>query len=71
LPGLAHKLARAVSYLLQRDTVFDRHKCLNGEESGAREPNAALDAHGLSLASGALMISRRQRTPRSTEALWP
>jgi len=71
LTGLAHTLARAVYDMRKRDTVFDRQKCLNGSWSGAGEPNASLDAHGLSLASGALMISLRQRTRRSPEALWP
>jgi transposase len=66
LTVLAHKLARAVYDMLKRDTVFDMPKFLNGSWSGAGEPNASLDAHGLSLASGALMISLRQRTRRST-----
>jgi transposase len=66
LTVLAHKLARAVYDMLKRDTVFDLHKFLNGSWSGAGEPHASLDAHGLSLTSGALMISLRQRTRRST-----
>ena len=66
LTVLAHKLARAVYDMLKRDTVFDRPKCLNGSWSGAGEPHASLDAPGLSLASGARMSSRRQRTRRST-----
>jgi transposase len=66
LTVLAHKLARAVYDRLKRDTVFDLHKFLNGSWSGAGEPHASLDAHGLSLTSGALMISRRQQTRRST-----
>jgi transposase len=66
LTVLAHQLARAVDDLLKRDTVFEMHKFLNGSWSGAGEPHASLDAHGLSLTSGALMISRRQRTRRST-----
>jgi transposase len=37
---MAHKLARAVYYLLKRDTVFDMQKFLNGQGSGADEPNA-------------------------------
>ena len=65
------ELARAVSDMRKRDTVFARRKCLNGSGSGAGEPNASLDAPGLSLASGALMIALRPRTRRSTEALWP
>ena len=71
LTVLAHTLARAVYDRLKRDTVFARRKCLNGSGSGAGEPNASLDAPGLSLASGALMIALRPRTRRSTEALWP
>jgi hypothetical protein len=35
------------------------------------KPHASLDAHGLSLPAGALLIARRQRTRRSTETLWP
>ena len=66
LTVLAHKRARAVYSMLRRDMVFDRQKFLNESESGAGEPNASLDAPGLSLASGALMISLRQRTRRST-----
>jgi transposase len=68
---LAHQWARAVSYLLKRDTVFDMQKFLSGEGSGAGEPTAYRDAHGLSLACGALLSSRRQGTRRSPEALWP
>jgi transposase len=71
LTVLAHQLARAVYDLRKRDPVFARHKFLNGSWSGAGEPHASLDAHGLSLTSGALLISLRQRTRRSTEALWP
>lgn len=66
LPVFAHTLARAVYDRLKRDTVFDRQKCLTGSWSGAGEPTASLDDHGLSLAGGALMISRRQGTRRST-----
>jgi Transposase IS116/IS110/IS902 family len=42
----AHKLARAVYYLLKRDTAFDMHKFLHGERSGVSEPAAALDLNG-------------------------
>ena len=68
---VAHQLARAVYDLRTRATVFERPQCLNGSWSGAGEPHASLEAHGLRLASGALMLARRQRTRRSTEALWP
>jgi hypothetical protein len=67
----AQTRARAVSARRRRATVCERPKVLNASESGAGEPHASLDAHGLSLASGALMIALRQRTRRSTEALWP
>ena len=46
---LAHHLARAVYDRRKRDTVLDRQKCLHGSGSGAGEPNASLDAYGLSL----------------------
>jgi transposase len=71
LTVLAHQRARAVYSMLRRDMGFDRQKFLNESERGAGEPNASLDAPGLRLASGALMTSLRQRTRRSTEALWP
>jgi hypothetical protein len=35
--------------MLQRQTAFDMGKFLNGSGSGADEPNASLDNHGLSL----------------------
>jgi hypothetical protein len=66
LTVVAHKLARAVYDRLKRDTAFDLQQCRTGSWSGAGEPTAALDAHGLSLACGALMLSRRQGTRRST-----
>ena len=46
---LAPKRARAVYYLLTRDTGVDMHKVLHGEWSGAGEPHASLDTHGHSL----------------------
>ena len=66
LTVFAHKLARAVYDRRKRDTAFDLQTCLTGSWSGAGEPTAELDDHGLSLAWGALMISRRQGTRRST-----
>jgi transposase len=45
----AQKLARAVSDLLKRDTVFAMQKFLHGSWSGAGEPHASLDTHGHSL----------------------
>jgi hypothetical protein len=71
LTVFAHTLARAVYDRLKRDTAFDMQKFLTGSWSGAGEPTAERDDHGLSLACGALMISLRQGTRRSTEALWP
>jgi hypothetical protein len=56
---LAHQLARAVDDRLKRDTGFDLPKFRNGSWRGAGEPHAEWDAHGLSLASGALMIALR------------
>jgi transposase IS116/IS110/IS902 family protein len=67
----APKLARAVYDLRKRDPVCARHQFRNGSWSGAGEPHASLDAHGLRLTSGALLISLRQRTRRSTSVLWP
>jgi transposase len=49
LPLLGQKLGRTVYDLLQRQTAFDMGKFLNGEGSGADEPHASLDHHGLSL----------------------
>jgi hypothetical protein len=66
LTVFAHQLARAVYDRLKRDTAFDMQKFLTGSWSGAGEPTASLDDHGLSLACGALMLSRRPGTRRST-----
>jgi hypothetical protein len=68
---VAHTWARAVDDRLQRAPVFERHKFLKGESSGADAPTAEPGAHGLSLTCGARMIALRQRTRRSPEALWP
>jgi transposase len=46
---LGQKLGRTVYSMLQRQTAFDMGTFLNGEGSGADEPNASLDNHGLSL----------------------
>jgi transposase len=46
---LAHKLARAVSYMLARDTVFEMDIFLNGYGSRAGAPAASLDTHGIRL----------------------
>jgi transposase len=48
---LAHKLARAVYYMLTRATVFEMDTFLNGYGSRAGEPAASLDTYGLSLNS--------------------
>ena len=71
LTVVAQQLARAVYAMRKRAPVCERHTCLNGSGSGAGEPHASRDAPGLSLASGARMIARRQRTRRSPAALWP
>jgi transposase len=47
LTMLAHKLGRAVYYILKRQTAFDMRRFLSGSWSGADEPNASLDDHGL------------------------
>jgi transposase len=49
LTRLAHTLGRAVYYILKRQTAFTMRRCLSGAWSGADEPNASLDDHGLSL----------------------
>jgi hypothetical protein len=49
LPLRAQQLARAVYSILKRQTAFDRQKFLQREGSGAREPVASLDTHGLNL----------------------
>ena len=65
---LAHKLARAVYYMLTRDTVFEMDIFLNGYGSRAGEPAASLDTHGISLnyrpwqSSTALRHGTRKRT---------
>jgi hypothetical protein len=46
---LGQTLGRTVYDMLQRHTAFDMGKFLNGEGSGADEPHASLDNHGLSL----------------------
>ncbi len=46
---LAHKLARAVYYMLKRQTAFDLETFLHSSGRGAGEPNAELDCHGLTL----------------------
>jgi len=49
LPLLGQQLGRTVYSMLQRHTAFDMGKFLHGEGSGADEPHASLDHHGLSL----------------------
>ena len=46
---LAHKLARAVYYMLTRDTVCEMDRFLHGYGSRVGEPAASLDTHGISL----------------------
>ena len=49
LTVLAHKLARAVSYMLLRDTGFEMDTVLHGYGSRGGEPAASRDPYGLSL----------------------
>ena len=46
---LAHKLARAVYYMLQRQTAFDLDTFLHGSGRGAGALQASLDSHGMNL----------------------
>ncbi len=46
---LAHKLARAVYYMLTRQTAFDLDTFLQGYGRGAGELKASLDSHGMNL----------------------
>lgn len=46
---LAHTLARAVSYMLKRQTAFDLEHFLQSSGSRAGAPGAALDTEGMSL----------------------
>ena len=48
----APKWARAVYDMRKRDPTFNLQQSLNGSGSGAAEPTASLDEHGLSLARG-------------------
>jgi hypothetical protein len=45
----AHKLARAVSYRLQRKVAFDRQRFLNDEGRGVGELDVSLDHQGMNL----------------------
>jgi hypothetical protein len=56
---LAHKVARAVYYIVTRDTVFQMGICLNGDGSRAGAPSASLDTHGISLPSRPWNIFKR------------
>jgi transposase len=49
LTVLAHKLARAVYYMLKRGTAFALDKFFHASWSGAGEPDAELDCWGISL----------------------
>jgi transposase len=50
LTVLAHKLARAVSDMVKRETAFEMDTFFNASRSGASEPAASLAAEGISLA---------------------
>src|SRR5262249_48420543 len=73
LTVLAHKLARAVYYMLQRETVFNMDLFLNGEESRAGEPDASLDTYGISRHICPVKTSHllRHGTRSRTLALFP
>ena len=47
LSMLAHKRARAVYYMLKRQTTFDLAQCLQSSGSRAGEPGASLDTDGM------------------------
>jgi hypothetical protein len=49
LTVLAHTWARAVYYMLKRETAFDLDKFFHEYWSGAGEPGASLDHDGMSL----------------------
>jgi transposase len=49
LPILAHTLARAVYYLLTRNTAFDMERFVRTYRSRAGAPRVALDTHGMRL----------------------
>jgi hypothetical protein len=69
---LAQPLARAVDYMLTRDTVFDMTTCLHGAGSGVGEPVASLGPDGLSrapvLCNDALTASRNAQ---EHSGAWP
>ena len=46
---LAHKLARAVYYMLKRKVAFDMKRFLNDEGRGVGERDVSLDNHGMNL----------------------
>jgi hypothetical protein len=67
LTVLAHTLARAVYDMWKRDTAFDLDQFLQESWSGAGEPDASLDAHGISLpCRSGVTQTRRRGTHRST-----
>ena len=66
LTGWAQQRARAVYYMLKRDTAVARHTFFHGEGRGAGEPHASLDIPGPSLTTrSASLAPLRLRTPRS------
>jgi transposase len=73
LPVLAHKLARAVYFMLLRDPVFELETCLNGYGSRADAPAASLDTPGIRLNARPWKIppALRHGTRNRTEALFP
>jgi Transposase IS116/IS110/IS902 family len=72
LTVLAHKLARAVYYMLKRDVVFDLDLFLQSSGRGVGEPAASLGHDGRAWQPcSAMMHLLRRRTLMSTEALCP
>jgi hypothetical protein len=72
LTVLAHKFARAVSYLFQRQTAFALPTFLRGERREVGEPAAYLATSGMSLrARSGMGYTLRLRTHRSLEVFRP
>jgi transposase len=64
LTVLAHKLARAVSYMLKHGTAFEMDRFLQGSGSAAGEPAAELGHHGVSLTT----VLGKETPPASAHA---
>ena len=74
---LAHQLGRAVYDILKRQTACDRRRFLSGAWSGADEPNASRDDHGLSRSYGlghaciAASSNAKEHIGPLAQILWP